>query len=40
MHVKQSRPLTWILVASGFLWLALLIVGTLHDYLSRGWIAQ
>ena len=40
MHVKQSRPLTWIIVASGFVWLALLIVGTLHDYLSRGWFGN
>lgn len=38
MHVKYSRPIIWILVGAGFGWLGLLIIGTLHDYLSRGWL--
>lgn len=38
MHVKYSERLVWIFVAAGFAWLALLIVGTLHDYGTRGWL--
>jgi cytochrome c oxidase subunit 4 len=32
MHVKYSSRLTQIVVGAAFLWLAILIVGTLHDY--------
>jgi cytochrome c oxidase subunit IV len=38
MHVKYSSRLVWIFVITGFLWLILLIVGTLHDVLSRAWL--
>jgi len=38
MHVKYSERLVWVFVAAGFGWLVLLIVGTLHDYGSRGWL--
>jgi cytochrome c oxidase subunit IV len=34
MHVKYSPGLTKLLVAASFAWLALMIVGTLHDYYS------
>ena len=34
MHVKYSPKLTKLLVAASFIWLALMIVGTLHDYYS------
>lgn len=34
MHVKYGSRLTWLVVASAFVWLAFLIVGTLHDYYS------
>ncbi len=40
MHVKYSSRLTWVVVASGFIWLGILFVLGLSDYLSRGWIAQ
>jgi cytochrome c oxidase subunit IV len=40
MHVKYSERLVWIFVAGGFAWLALMIVGTLHDYWTRGWLGQ
>src|SRR5262245_11397093 len=36
MHVKYSKRIVALIVASGLFWLGLLIVGTLHDYLSRG----
>jgi cytochrome c oxidase subunit 4 len=34
MHVKYSPRLTKLVVASAFVWLAIMIVGTLHDYYS------
>jgi cytochrome c oxidase subunit IV len=35
MHVRYSPRLTWVVIASGFLWLAIMIGLTLTDYLSR-----
>ena len=40
MHVFHSTRLTKIVVASGFLWLLILIGLTLSDYLSRGFLAS
>jgi cytochrome c oxidase subunit 4 len=40
MHVKYSSRLVKLFVASGFAWLVLLILGTLHDYMSRGFIGR
>ena len=34
MHVKYSSGLTKLVVASAFVWLAIMIIGTLHDYYS------
>jgi cytochrome c oxidase subunit 4 len=34
MHVKYSSRLTRLVVASAFVWLAIMIVGTLQDYYS------
>src|SRR5215211_5202699 len=39
MHVRYSSRLTWVFVAAGFFWLAILIVLTLSDYLTRGWLS-
>jgi cytochrome c oxidase subunit IV len=36
MHVRYSTRLTWAVVAGGFFWLALLLLLTLGDYLTRG----
>lgn len=36
MHVRYHKPLTWIFVAAGFIWLVILIDLTLSDYLTRG----
>ena len=38
MHLKHSTRLTWVVVIGAFLWLAVLFVLTLSDYLSRGWM--
>jgi cytochrome c oxidase subunit 4 len=36
MQVRFSSPLTWLVAGAGFYWLAILIGGTAHDYLTRG----
>jgi len=38
MHVRYSTQLTWLVVGSGFVWLAILILFTLSDLLTRGWL--
>ena len=38
MHVKYSPRLTQVVVAGGLFWLAILIVLTLSDFMSRGWL--
>jgi cytochrome c oxidase subunit IV len=40
MHVKYSDRLTWIVVISGFVFLAILLVLTLADYLARSWLSS
>jgi cytochrome c oxidase subunit 4 len=35
MHVRYSRPLTWVFVGAGFFWLVILFVLTFADYLTR-----
>jgi cytochrome c oxidase subunit 4 len=37
MHVKYGERLVQIVIASSFVWLFILIVITMSDYLSRGW---
>lgn len=37
MHVIQSTRLTWVVVISAFLWLAVLFGLTFADYLTRLW---
>ena len=38
MHVRYSSQLTKIFVASGFIWLVILLVLTMSDFWSREWI--
>jgi cytochrome c oxidase subunit 4 len=38
MHVRWSSRLTWVVAASGFVWLLILLGVTMTDYLSRGWM--
>jgi cytochrome c oxidase subunit 4 len=35
MHLRYSPRLTWIFAGAGFLWLVILFVLTLSDYLTR-----
>ena len=37
MHVIHSTRLTWVVIISSFLWLALLFVLTFADYFTRDW---
>ena len=36
MHVRYSERLIWVFVGAGFFWLAILIVLTMSDFLTRG----
>jgi cytochrome c oxidase subunit 4 len=38
MHVRYSSRLTWVVVAGGFLWLAIMVGLTMSDYLTRGFL--
>ncbi|MEW6733368.1 MAG: cytochrome C oxidase subunit IV family protein [Acidobacteriota bacterium] len=40
MHVRYSSTrLIWVVIAAAFFWLGILIVLTLSDYLTRGWLS-
>ena len=38
MHVRYSSGLTRLTAFAGLLWLGILIVGTLDDFVTRGWV--
>ena len=38
MHVRYSSKLTWVFVAAGFFWLAILMVFTFSDFATRNWV--
>ena len=38
MHVRYSPKLTAIVISASLMWLAILFVITLSDYLSRSWL--
>jgi len=38
MGVRWSSRLTWVVAASGFVWLLILFGITMSDYLTRGWM--
>ncbi|MFN7999105.1 MAG: cytochrome C oxidase subunit IV family protein [Bryobacteraceae bacterium] len=38
MHLRHSAVLTKLMVGGGLLWLAILLVLSLSDFVSRGWI--
>ena len=38
MHIKYSRPLMRVVVFGGLFWLAILILLTLSDFMTRGWL--
>ena len=38
MHVRHSTLLTRLVVLGGLIWLAILLLLTLTDFLTRGWM--
>ena len=38
MHVRWATRLTWVVAASGFVWLVILFGITMSDYLTRGMV--
>ena len=38
MHLRGSPGLTWLVALGGFFWLSILIVLTMSDVLTRGWL--
>jgi cytochrome c oxidase subunit 4 len=40
MHLRFSRNLIRLFAAAGFVWMGVLIGGTLNDYYSRGWLGE
>lgn len=38
MHIRYTPGLTKIVLVAGLLWLAILILGILDDYMTRGWL--
>ena len=37
MHVKHGNRLTWVVILAAVFWLALMLMITMSDYLTRGW---
>lgn len=38
MHLRYSYKLIWVVAASGFVWLIIMVGITLSDYVSRDWL--
>jgi cytochrome c oxidase subunit IV len=40
MHLWYTNRLTWLILAAGVMFLAIMIVLTMADYATRGWLGQ
>ncbi len=38
MHVRYGGRLVWVMISGALIWLGILLVITLADYASRGWL--
>jgi cytochrome c oxidase subunit 4 len=38
MHVRYSNRLIWVFIGAGAFWMAILLVLTLADFLTRSWL--
>ena len=38
MHLHYSKAEVVVVACAAYLWLGIMLVGTMHDYLSRNWI--
>jgi len=39
MHLRYSRPVTWVFAGAGIFWLMILMTLTMSDVLTRDWLA-
>ena len=40
MHLKYNARILWVVAAGGFLWLLVMLLLTLSDLTTRGWLPQ
>lgn len=40
MHLRYGKREVLVFAAAAYLWLLIMIIGTLHDYLSRNWLPR
>lgn len=40
MHLHYSKAEMVVVACAAYLWLGILLVGTMHDYLSRNWVPR
>lgn len=40
MHLRYDKREVLVFAGAAYLWLLILIIGTLHDYLSRNWLPR
>jgi cytochrome c oxidase subunit 4 len=40
MHLKYGTKQTWFFAFAGLLWLAIMLILTLADYITRGWLIR
>jgi cytochrome c oxidase subunit 4 len=38
MHARYSTGITRVVIGAGLLWLGILIIGTMDDFITRGWL--
>jgi len=38
MHLRFEKHVTWIFAGAALLWLGIMIVLTMNDYVTRGWL--
>jgi len=38
MHVRYSSHLIWVFIGAGVFWIGMLLVLTMSDYITRGWL--
>lgn len=38
MHLRHSSRITWVVAGAGFFWLAILLLLSLGDFLTRIWV--
>ena len=40
MHLHYSKAEVIVIASAAYLWLGILLVGTMHDYVSRNWVPR